>query len=208
MENDSNFDEWIPLSDMLACCVAVLLMIILIIEQRPSINKLPGTEGLKEALMRIEGESENGKIYFVDGGDHYKLVLSTESFELGSPMIKDNIRDLIISAEEKILSTLIESSIIIRVEGHADAKPLYSSKKLSVVNPKPHKTYQYNYDNVLLSLQRAMEVKQLLVDKWARRDISDTVREKVSVSGYGSNRPVNRKKPLAAENRRVEIYFE
>jgi len=209
MEENSAFDEWIPLSDMLACCVAVLLMIILIIEQKSSIAQVPGAEGLREALVDIDTGSD-GAISFFDGIDYYKLVLDSATFELGSPELKDENLELILSKEEELLDVLLDSSFIIRIEGHADANPLSSLNRINIASPRL--TRQYDYDNTLLSLLRAMEVKRVLAEQWSSgrlpRDELERVIEKVSVSGYGSNRPINRKDPKAAENRRVEIYFE
>ena len=210
MEENSVFDEWIPLSDMLACCVAVLLMIILIIEQKSSIAQVSGADGLRNALVEI-AKGSNGAINFYDGTNYYKLVLDNATFDLGSPELTRGNRNLILSKGEEILSVLLDSSFIMRIEGHADANPLNSLSQINITSPKL--TRQYDYDNTLLSLLRAMEVKRVLAEHWKTvsklpNEELKIALEKVSVSGYGANRPINREDPKAPENRRVEIYFE
>ena len=213
----NNSSEWIPLSDMLACCVAVLLMVILVIEQRPSIAQMQGSKSLREALIDIS-EGSDGAIGFYESDRFFRLDLTTKSFEIGSPELTPFNRKLITDRSNSILAAL-RDSFIIRIEGHADANPLYSSNLVTVTSPdlrrnRSNNLYsklQYSYDNVLLSLQRAMEVKRIFSEQWKlglNQDDFKNAIEKVSVSGYGSNRPSNLDDPTAEENRRVEIYFE
>lgn len=209
-------NEWISIGDMLSSFVAVLIMIIIGMQQQSSMNNYSGAENLKNGLIDIAGNSDSS-IVFEDGGSYYKLILKSTTFRIGSPLLTDSIRNLIIKQSDTFFNILDTSNIIIRVEGHADSIPIISNRRIIVNSPinEPGKSknleLSYDYDNVMLSLQRAMEIKRLLAYDWSNKHNKDTCKkviERVSVLGYGFNKPITRNPNESDRNRRVEIYFE
>ncbi len=197
-------NEWVSVADMMSSFVAVLIMVILTIDQGSGGGQagIKVRKALNDKLNGIVSESDSTILYkWGVSGD--TLVLSEGVFESGSPKLLKKMQE-ILSASSKTIHEILKSPFYLaRVEGHSDTVSYKNGPQLKVERPNKDSliVLKYRYDNVLLSLQRAMEARRVIVSGW---NISDA--ENVSLLGYGPNKPID--KNALAPNRRVEITFE
>lgn len=140
-----------------------------------------------QALQEERKDSKDGpalkvipenKGFLIQLSDHDKYGM----FDIGSSKPKKSLVQL----SEKIGKILREAKGTIIIRGHTDARP-YKNK---------------HYDNWQLSTARAQMVYYMLIRSGIDPNSID------HIEGHADRSLLNKKDPNAAENRRVEIYFQ
>ncbi len=154
-------------------------------------SKFELIRGLKKPIMSVEADQlltevesafTNNDLEGVDVYcDENKICLMVSEqlgFEGGDDQLKEEIKPLLL----KLVDPINKSKFDINIEGHTD----------SLINPK--------IDNMELSLNRALAVARFLI-------AAGVEKQKMSVSGYGSFRPLveNNTPENRKINRRVEV---
>ena len=189
---------WIPIADLLAGFVVVLLLMFVgaaalpvleaeRAEQTEEAKRNAAFRGLAETLLPFEADG----VLQVDVGGR-RIELRDVSFESGSACLSDEARSALRSVADQVVAMLAQDpSLHVFFEGHTDPQPV----------GKLRNQCGWFADNTQLSAQRAQNVRDLLVES------GPGLRKRLPVMGWGPDRLRNSESPLAPENRRVELRF-
>ncbi|BCG47963.1 hypothetical protein GEOBRER4_n2821 [Citrifermentans bremense] len=196
--------EWISIGDFMAGIVGVLILFFIMAvlisvaaraeaEQRKKVGITKVMKSLKTVLAK---EHMDGIELLPDRGT---LRLQDSSFASGSACLDADAGALLSQkmasiAEEALLS---DSSLSIQIEGHSDSNPV------NHIATDPKLYCAVFDDNHTLSAGRAREARKALIEGFHKKDIS----ARISVVGYGPDRPLDPEDMTSARNRRVEIKF-
>ena len=188
MKQQSN--PWISISDLLSSVVLILLLLFIMASIVPKFSmdsqRLEMMNQINLALKEYEKEGLV-KVHRESG----VLEFTSVTFDQGSAQLNSNTEHLVEEMSKKLQVYLKEKpNLEILIEGHTDPSAVHN-----VVN-----IGGYYDSNIQLSALRAINVRNTLL-----RHVGAEYSGHIGVAGYGETRLKNKDKPMASENRRVEI---
>ena len=195
----SGHNPWTSIADLLSGFVVVLLLLFVTAALLPHFQQKAEAqvreETRRDVMVRLAGlmkPAETQGLVRVDV-DQRIVEFSDVSFKNGSACLTDPA-----SAAVKAIAPLLadqlraDRSLVIQVEGHADPADV---RRLV-------KSCGYFDNNTQLSALRATNVREIIA-----ADAGGAARQRLPVTGWGSDRLRNTVDVFAPENRRVELHL-
>lgn len=198
-------NEWISISDFMAGIVGVLILffvmaVLITVTSQAEIEEEKQKDA-REVIIRlkqlVEDNQELQGIKFIP--ERNALLLPDSSFSQGSACLNKSLKQYFeVKLAPHIRKELLDNpNLTIQIEGHTDIVPVHGVRADIQAACAPFD------DNYTLSAGRAREARKALFSDIESTDLI----KRISVVGYGADRLLNIDKPMAAENRRVEIRF-
>jgi chemotaxis protein MotB len=201
MSKNLQENHWIPLGDMMAGFVAVILIFFVIAAVRVA-NDARAIQDMKKAdrrtlenVMKTVDDSissfirETGMV--IDKADNTIRLPADKTFARGSADLTKSTETALTQMAKKLISSMEKfPRLRILVEGHADSSQV--TGRLSCGAD----------DNYTLSAFRARNARKVLLDS-----LGDEYSKRVGIAAYGDSRPLV-SNLMDSANRRVEIRFE
>ena len=190
----------VSISDLMAgVTAAVMLLLVVAVFQSAIVqadNEAKKKQGVENAIAEIKNslaEKTEGVIV-----SDSVITLADYSFERGSACLNEDVEAVLKNTIAPILAKKLKEypNISIQIEGHSDAA------KVGKISTNIQKSCALFDDNYSLSAGRAREARKAVLN--AVQD-DPSISRRIAVVGFGPDRLINPKKPMAAENRRVEI---
>ena len=193
-------NPFVSISDLMAgVTAAVMLLLVVAVVQSASIqadHEAKKRKGIENAIAEIkESISSNTEGIVVSDS---VITLADYSFERGSACLNGSVESVLKNTIAPILERKLKEypNISIQIEGHSDAAAVQKP------NTNLSKSCALFDDNYSLSAGRAREARKAVLSG-VQGDAS--ISRRIAVVGFGPDRLINTKRPMAAENRRVEI---
>lgn len=193
-------NPFVSISDLMAgVTAAVMLLLVVAVFQSAIVqadNEAKKKQGVENAIAEIKNslaEKTEGVIV-----SDSVITLADYSFERGSACLNEDVEAVLKNTIAPILAKKLKEypNISIQIEGHSDAA------KVGKISTNIQKSCALFDDNYSLSAGRAREARKAVLN--AVQD-DPSISRRIAVVGFGPDRLINPKKPMAAENRRVEI---
>lgn len=193
-------NPFVSISDLMAgVTAAVMLLLVVAVVQSAVVqadNEAKKKQGVENAIAEIKkslAEKTEGVIV-----SDSVITLADYSFERGSACLNENVEVVLKNTIAPILAKKLKEypNISIQIEGHSDAA------KVGKISTNIQKSCALFDDNYSLSAGRAREARKAVLN--AVQD-DPSISRRIAVVGFGPDRLINPKNPMAAENRRVEI---
>lgn len=207
MDSSKSSNPWIPIADLLAGFVVIMLLMfvtaslrVMWLEEREAEAERARLEAAEQrkrsAFDGVAGrlaEFEAAGIVRVDRTNS-TVALTDLSFRSGSACLSPDAVGAVraVASGLKELGESNRAMLTLYIEGHTDPRPV----------PRLANACGWFEDNIQLSTLRAANVRQEVISAAGQKLASS-----LAVAGYGSSRLANADEPTAPENRRVELRF-
>lgn len=195
-------NPFISIADLMAGVTGVVMLLLVVSFVRSAAvsatMEQQRKQGVVSAISEIRKVLEtSGTMKGIEVRDSV-ILLMDRSFESGSACLSADVEATLKNEVAPILADKLKKypNIMVQIEGHTDAANVWQ-----IATNLKEKCALFD-DNYSLSAGRAREARRAVLSA-VQGDSAFSRR--IAVVGFGSDRLVNTKNPMAAENRRVEI---